>query len=62
MKDLIVFQLKSNGEQQPLVVAAGGGGLGLGQFVDSGVQHGRGIAPFTKPPISNALFSTRAGQ
>ncbi|XP_076236265.1 anaplastic lymphoma kinase isoform X2 [Calliopsis andreniformis] len=56
-----IFRLKNNGEQQPILIAAGGGGLGMGQFIGNGVQHGRGVAPFAKPPISYAIFSTKAG-
>ncbi|XP_008548464.1 ALK tyrosine kinase receptor isoform X1 [Microplitis demolitor] len=37
-----IFTVKSTGERQPLMIAAGGGGLGFGQFVDDGIQHGHG--------------------
>lgn len=37
-----IFTATSTGELQPLLVAAGGGGLGFGQFVDDGTQHGHG--------------------
>lgn len=36
-----IFQLTLNGVQKPLLIAAGGGGLGPGQFDDDGIQHGK---------------------
>lgn len=38
----LLIQLKSSGEYRPVLVAAGGGGLGLGQFFNDGAQHGQG--------------------
>ncbi|XP_034934100.1 leukocyte tyrosine kinase receptor isoform X2 [Chelonus insularis] len=37
-----IFIKTSTGELEPLMIAAGGGGLGFGQFVDDGIQHGHG--------------------
>lgn len=37
------FQLEKGHQPEPLVVAAGGGGLAHGPFVDNGRQHGNGI-------------------
>lgn len=33
-----------DGEQKPLLIAAGGGGLGHGQLREDGIQHGQGPA------------------
>ncbi|XP_043282880.1 ALK tyrosine kinase receptor isoform X2 [Venturia canescens] len=38
-----VFMVKDSGEYEPILVAAGGGGLGLGKFINDGFQHGRGF-------------------
>ncbi|XP_076675839.1 anaplastic lymphoma kinase isoform X2 [Andrena cerasifolii] len=56
-----IFKMKKNGEQQPIIVAGGGGGLGMGQFVDNGIQHGRGPAPFVRRPASTANLPPKAG-
>ncbi|XP_076176518.1 anaplastic lymphoma kinase isoform X2 [Ptiloglossa arizonensis] len=56
-----IFTLKSNGDQYPILIAAGGGGIGLGQFVDNGLQHGRGPAPIGRQPMSGSVLSTEAG-
>ncbi|KAK0161971.1 hypothetical protein PV327_008362 [Microctonus hyperodae] len=37
-----IYTVKATGELEPLIVAAGGGGLGFGKFVDDGIQHGHG--------------------
>lgn len=64
MQSLIIYvlQLKGNGEQHPILIAAGGGGLGLGQFVDTGHQHGRGPAPSGKLSTSSTVSSSEAGE
>ncbi|XP_053974206.1 ALK tyrosine kinase receptor isoform X2 [Hylaeus volcanicus] len=56
-----IFTLKRNGNQHPILIASGGGGIGLGQFVDSGLQHGRGPASFGRQPSSGSVLSTEAG-
>lgn len=56
------LQLKSNGEQHPILIAGGGGGLGLGQFIDNGHQHGRGPAPPGRQPTSGTVLSSQAGK
>lgn len=56
-----IFTLKRNGEQRPILIAAGGGGLGLGQFIDNGLQHGRGPAPPGRYPASGVVLSGEAG-
>ncbi|XP_076635362.1 anaplastic lymphoma kinase isoform X1 [Colletes latitarsis] len=56
-----IFTLKANGQQHPILIASGGGGIGFGQFVDNGLQHGRGPAPSGRPPTSGAVLSTEAG-
>ncbi|XP_063995101.1 leukocyte tyrosine kinase receptor isoform X2 [Diachasmimorpha longicaudata] len=35
-----IFTLKPSGELEPILIAAGGGGLGFGKFTDDGIQHG----------------------
>lgn len=45
-------QVTSSGEYVPVLVAAGGGGLGLGKFFNDGFQHGRGF--LTGKPVSSA--------
>lgn len=57
-----ILQLKNNGEQHPILIAGGGGGLGLGQFIDNGHQHGRGPAPPGRQPISGTVLSSHAGE
>ncbi|XP_033330553.2 anaplastic lymphoma kinase isoform X2 [Megalopta genalis] len=52
-----IFRLKKNGVQQPILIAGGGGGIGLGQFVNTGVQHGRGPVPSGKQPIPSPVLS-----
>ncbi|KAL6257987.1 hypothetical protein P5V15_011582 [Pogonomyrmex californicus] len=43
--------MKANGELEPILIAGGGGGLGLNPSMDDGLQHGRG--PFLpNRPIS----------
>ncbi|XP_033212809.1 ALK tyrosine kinase receptor [Belonocnema kinseyi] len=56
-----IFTLKPNGEHLPLMIAAGGGGLGLGQFVDDGVQHGKGPPPPGRNPVSGVSVQGDAG-
>lgn len=41
LKLFFPFQLDSQGQAYPLVVAGGGGGLSVGAFRDDGSQHGR---------------------
>ncbi|XP_067210065.1 ALK tyrosine kinase receptor isoform X2 [Linepithema humile] len=55
-----IFTLKANGELVPILIAAGGGGLGLGHFADNGLQHGRGPIPAGRllPPSSEVSNST----
>lgn len=55
------LQVKSNGDQYPILIAGGGGGLGLGQFVDNGHQHGRGAAPPGRQPTSGTILSAEKG-
>lgn len=43
------------------MIAAGGGGLGLGQFVDDGVQHGKGPPPLGRNPVSGVSVQGDAG-
>ncbi|XP_031836034.1 anaplastic lymphoma kinase isoform X3 [Nomia melanderi] len=56
-----IFQLKSNGIQHPILIAAGGGGLGLGQVSDNSLQHGRGPVPFGKQPLPSPILSPDDG-
>lgn len=56
------MQLKNNQEQHPVLIAAGGGGIGLGQFIDNGLQHGRGPAPPGRQPTSGVALSVEAGK
>ncbi|KAK1117952.1 hypothetical protein K0M31_015619 [Melipona bicolor] len=53
----VTLQVRDNGEQYPILIAGGGGGLGLGQFVDNGHQHGRGAAPLGRQPTSGTILS-----
>ncbi|XP_068993762.1 ALK tyrosine kinase receptor isoform X2 [Neodiprion pinetum] len=56
-----VFTLKPDGEQKPLLIAAGGGGLGHGQFLDDGIQNGKGAAPKGRLFESGLSISALAG-
>ncbi|XP_034171879.1 anaplastic lymphoma kinase isoform X1 [Osmia lignaria lignaria] len=56
-----IFTLKNYQEQHPVLIAAGGGGIGLGQFIDNGLQHGRGPAPLGRQPTSGIALSIEAG-
>ncbi|XP_029176509.1 ALK tyrosine kinase receptor-like isoform X2 [Nylanderia fulva] len=38
----VIFALRANGKPEPILIAGGGGGLGRGQVIDDGLQHGRG--------------------
>lgn len=44
----------------PILIAGGGGGLGLGHFTDDGLQHGRGPLPLDRslPLPSEVLNGT----
>lgn len=45
-----------NGEKLiPVAIAAGGGGLGLGHFVDTGLQHGQAIN-MSRPPVTGNMY------
>ena len=55
------MQVKANGEQVPLLIAGGGGGLGPTQFRDDGVQHGKGQIPRGKKPQTGVSFKKDAG-
>ena len=59
---IFYLQLKPNGEHQPIIIAAGGGGLGIGQFVNDGVQHGKGPPPPGKNPTSGVSLKGDAGK
>lgn len=39
----VQFQRNSSKHALPIAIAAGGGGLGLGKFFDTGIQHGQAI-------------------
>jgi len=41
--------LKANGDPEPILIAGGGGGLGLNPSLDNGLQHGRGPFPAGRP-------------
>ncbi|XP_076750221.1 anaplastic lymphoma kinase isoform X1 [Xylocopa sonorina] len=56
-----IFTLNENGDQYPILVAGGGGGIGFGQFVDNGLQHGRGPASTGKQFTSGTIISSDAG-
>lgn len=43
------------------MIAAGGGGLGLGQFADDGVQHGKGLPPPGSSPTTGVSIRGDAG-
>lgn len=58
----IYLQLKQNGEQQPLLIAGGGGGLGPTKFRDDGVQHAKGLTPHGRNPYNGLSFKKNAGQ
>lgn len=63
-----MLQLKKNGDQHPILIAGGGGGLGLGPFISNGHQHeqhdqhGQAAAPFGRQPISGTILSAEAGK
>lgn len=63
-----MLQLKKNGDQHPILIAGGGGGLGLGPFISNGHQHdqhdqhGQAAAPFGRQPISGTVLSAEAGR
>jgi hypothetical protein len=42
----------------PLAVAAGGGGLGLGRFNDTGIQHGQAIN-MSKLPVTGQMYGSQ---
>lgn len=44
------------------MIAAGGGGLGLGQFTDDGVQHGKGLPLPGSNPTTGVSFRGDAGK
>jgi len=44
--------LKANGDPEPILIAGGGGGLGLNPSLNNGLQHGRGPFPVGSPPPS----------
>lgn len=48
------MQYNSAKQPVPLAVASGGGGLGLGKFIDNGMQHGQAIN-MSKPPFSGKM-------
>lgn len=45
----------------PVVVAAGGGGLGLGHFKDTGLQHGQAINMSRQPVTGQGYGEKSAG-
>lgn len=45
-------QINSEGDQSPVLIAAGAGGLGPGIFIDDGLQHGHG-------PLSQTRYTPR---
>lgn len=47
-------------ESIPLAIASGGGGLGLGRFVDTSIQHGQAIN-LSKPGLSGSMYGDRTG-
>lgn len=42
----------------PLAIAAGGGGLGLGRFFDTTLQHGQAIN-MSKPGVTGEMYGIR---
>jgi len=53
--------LKANGDPEPILIAGGGGGLGLNPSMDDGLQHGRGSFPASRLPPSPSNDSERMG-
>jgi len=53
--------LKANGDPEPILIAGGGGGLGLNPTMDDGLQHGRGPFPMGRLSSSPSNFSERMG-
>lgn len=50
------FQRSRSKHLTPLAVAGGGGGLGLGQFIDNGRQHGQGVVNATQAPVTGKMY------
>lgn len=56
---MTVWVLQRNGSKfYPLAVAGGGGGLGLGQFVDTGLQHGHEVNA-SRPAVTGQMYGTK---
>lgn len=51
-----VLQLNQVNKAVPLIVAGGGGGLGIGRYLDDDVQQARGIVP-DKQDFSGHVFN-----
>ncbi|XP_024885516.1 leukocyte tyrosine kinase receptor [Temnothorax curvispinosus] len=56
-----IFTFKANGELEPILIAGGGGGLGLNPSMDDGLQHGRGSFPAGRLSSSPSNVSERMG-
>lgn len=54
----VLFQRNRTRHLTPLAIAAGGGGLGLGRFIDTGSQHGQAIN-MSRPPITGEMYGAR---
>ncbi|XP_012522088.2 ALK tyrosine kinase receptor [Monomorium pharaonis] len=56
-----IFTLKANGDLEPILIAGGGGGLGLNPSMDNGLQHGRGPFPAGRSVPSPSNVPERMG-
>ncbi|XP_018396574.1 PREDICTED: ALK tyrosine kinase receptor [Cyphomyrmex costatus] len=56
-----IFTLKANGDLEPILIAGGGGGLGLNPSMDNGLQHGRGSFPVGRFSSFPSNFTDRRG-
>ncbi|XP_070151129.1 ALK tyrosine kinase receptor isoform X2 [Polyergus mexicanus] len=57
----VIFVLRANGELEPILIAGGGGGLGLNPLTKDGLQHGRGPVPADKLPSPPSVTSKDLG-
>lgn len=49
------FQRNQTGQPIPLAIAAGGGGLGVGRFQDTSLQHGQAIN-MSRLPVTGNMY------
>lgn len=57
-KNYLFLQRNSAKQPVPLAVASGGGGLGLGKFIDNGMQHGQAIN-MSKTPVTGKMYGVQ---